>query len=418
MWATEPRAKDTSGTEYRDCELYTKAHKDYSHKGAAFMSAPCGPAVAKEYGIPENQILCACLAPRPTRAHWAFECESCGPVRPGRDDVMETEKRLGTPIVPRIKHHMDIHHNGDDRVRHVAARMCRQHSRFIFACDGGAMGVDFGERRAAYGIGVDGMSYGGPLPGLDHTCGAAEVWALLMLLRSTKGIHGEMEIIIDNLNVWKQAHARVQERNIPVRQELGGIWAEIDALIGKRTARTRVYWIPSHDKGQDTWQAPDPLDMQLFRDLNKLADEGATKALQVTTNQIQSMLDTRQLAWTRAKETHRRVAMGSDELRVRFPRKPWQSAKQRASRGARAAGAGTQSDGHGFRTSVAKARAGRRAKPKAKAKATSSEARACRSAAPKAKAKAKSTDEQPCHQRRSSSTDSRRTTTWRRDEGS
>ncbi len=123
MWKGESRAIDTKGAEYNDQELYMTAHYDFRRRDVGLACAAHG-----RRAMPHPQPLGF-----PVSIHRATQISA-----------RETEKRVGTPIVPRIKHHIRRYPRANQRVHELVTQAAGRGGMVHVACDGGSTGTCFG----------------------------------------------------------------------------------------------------------------------------------------------------------------------------------------------------------------------------------------------------------------------------------
>ena len=150
----------------------------------------------------------------------------------------------------------------------------------LIATDGSSIGKSPTPTTAGWGMACcikdnrdpkDQKVAGGPLQGMVTSPSAAEMQALLHVLRALREAPRPATTMVDNLNCVKGVAAGRYTGYCHV------LWREIFNHMA-HIPDVEVIWIPSHGKKKGEWKPPPGHDEEIWRQLNHLADLEASSA--------------------------------------------------------------------------------------------------------------------------------------------
>ena len=280
--AQRPLVNANPRITYREYEPFFGAHKkwvqdaDYLTKCVALGNSPDARTM-RAAGIADPRCICGVEAP--TRRHLAWGCTAQSSLRlaPPRCEV---EEGLIVPLVKRAgKSLPDVCPDEDLRVARIADLLSQCDGCCCAACDGGSDKI-----ASVWGVAVrlpDGSvgKVGGPVTRLDSSSYAAELFALLQLLRAAARSATDLRLVIDNAAV-AAFFALVCCGKAWLPKQYYADWREAQQLCVGRAHR--VWWIPSHGRVEG-WRPTGVQAMwgsaEFWRELNRCADEACNSAL-------------------------------------------------------------------------------------------------------------------------------------------
>ena len=290
LWEKEPRAQDNRTQALRNvarpcCDSQRALLQGDSalHGERMEVALAAGRDARALSRIYATQVVCSCGEENPDRRHVTWRCTS----RPQdmaarvRAPTCGAEEGLLVPMVPRgprgpvwagRTHHADL-----------AEALRRQWQRKgrppLVATDGGSEGSNFDTRVAGWGAHTDGpelerATASGSVPGLDQTAYAAELWALVELLRAATAARvGSIIVIIDNKSVANRA-AAIARGAVAGAVNCPEAWAHVASMLANLPG-SEIHWVPAHGRHPE-WSPPEGHNAVEWRALNDTVDHAAS----------------------------------------------------------------------------------------------------------------------------------------------
>ncbi|CAE8687780.1 unnamed protein product, partial [Polarella glacialis] len=284
LWKQEPRARDDSTTA-----LHSVGHPGLGARKAWLNGdgGVFGPRVEAALGtgrdgryhskILGEECFCSCGEVNPGRRHLTWHCggRTAGMLRMPSNGGEEGLLVVTAPNPGRARARHGAREHSVGLAQALGQESLRLHGAAVLvAADGGSQGKVADERVAAWGVALAGHSEGGSVPGMDQTSAAAELWALIELLRAAAAALAPLIVIIDNKGVANRAAALARGLT-RVSRAAPQAWAEVRELLALISG-TSVHWVPSHGKHPE-WSPPGGHLDRIWRELNDRADGEASR---------------------------------------------------------------------------------------------------------------------------------------------
>lgn len=299
-WLDEPRVTDeeraltkpdTTGISFHpNCHEARKLSRsaDYAVRrqavGAAYDSrAMRGSYKSLRLALPDS-IVCMCGTNDPSRRHltWNREAGNAIAVEPLRWGGEEGLITRVTPFRPRLSGEVDgeLVTTEVENLLRRAADNCNNKC-ILVATDGGGIGRTLDNRYASVGIAVDigggiAEACGACVPGVDQTPGTAEKWNALIAVVAASRAGVGVTLLIDNWRIMSMVR-NLMAGAIPTNiATMPSFWKRVQTAVAALPQGCQCHWVPSHDTRKE-WEPPRPHDTTLWRRLNAMADEQASK---------------------------------------------------------------------------------------------------------------------------------------------
>ena len=258
----------------------TMAHQDRIWSGGNWINTAIATGAAPD-ARSMKEYPCSCGEGKPTRRHWKWHCQDIqcrDSYRTNAEEALALRVlRLPEPPRPRET-------NVVGELREAIRRAPRIANQVLAATDGGSysnLAATSGITTCG-GIGIalktnieENYRYSEWLTGADQRPWAAEVDALICLLRAAKEAEADVHVLIDNKAVCDSFDLALKGKLVLPRFAFGR-WRDVsDACVGRNHT---TEWVPAHGRMRDWTTKKDNMDSAICRGLNDTADSGASEA--------------------------------------------------------------------------------------------------------------------------------------------